>query len=82
MQYEGPIEDFVRENLSELALQRKRLFDNYNVVVDAWEKKGGSADEIAVYRAYRSAIIIEETRTADTETLIKEALAWAQDEDL
>lgn len=81
MQYEGPIEDAVRQNLTELSLERKQLFDNFNVVVDAWEKKGGAAEEIAVYRAYRSAIIIEETRTADTQTLVKEALAWAQDED-
>lgn len=81
MQYEGPVEDAVRESLTELSLERKALFDNYNAVVDAWEKKGGSAEEISVYRDYRNAIIIEETRTADTETLAKEALAWVQDED-
>jgi small conductance mechanosensitive channel len=81
MQYEGPVEDAVRESLTELSLERKSLFENYNAVIDAWEKKGGAPEEIAVYRAYRNAIIIEETRTADTETLAKEAFAWVQDED-
>ena len=81
MQYEGPIEDAVRDNLTELALRRKALFENYNAVVDAWEKKGGAPEEIAIYRAYRNSIIIEETRTADAETLAKEALAWTMHED-
>ncbi len=81
MQYKGPVEDAVRETLTELSLERKSLFDNYNAVVDAWEKKGGTPEEIAVYRAYRNAIIIEETRTADAQTLTNEAIAWAQDED-
>lgn len=81
MQSQGAVEDFARDRLTELATDRKRLFENYNVVVDAWEKKGGNADEIAVYRAYRSAIIVEETRTADYQTLIQEALAWTQSSD-
>lgn len=81
MRSQGAVEDFARNRLTEMATERKRLFENYNAVVDAWEKKGGSADEIAVFRAYRSAIIVEETRTADYQTLLQEALAWAKSDE-
>ena len=68
---------FDREHVCAAVVQnRKALFDRYSKVIAAWEKKAGDAEKIAEYRAYRSAIIIEETRTADTETLVAEAISW------
>ena len=73
---EGAAEDAARDRLTELSQERKALFDKYSKVVSAWEKKGGDEAEIATYRAYRNAILIDETRTADYKTLLRQALAW------
>ncbi|MEM7669620.1 MAG: mechanosensitive ion channel family protein [Pseudomonadota bacterium] len=77
----GPEADATRETLSDLTHQRSRLFKKYTKVVNAWEKKGGDEAKIAEYRAYRSAILIEETRTADIQTLMSQALAWGVNRD-
>ncbi|PKP62727.1 MAG: mechanosensitive ion channel family protein, partial [Alphaproteobacteria bacterium HGW-Alphaproteobacteria-8] len=74
---EGEAADAARERVAALALERKSLFDNYSTVLDSWGKKGGDAAAIGAFRAYRSAIVAEETRTADAETLAKQVLAWA-----
>jgi small conductance mechanosensitive channel len=74
---EGAQADAARERLVELTGERKALFDAYTTVVDSWQKKGGDEAAIAQYRAYRNAIVVEETRTADFETLMNQALAWA-----
>lgn len=78
---EGTVEEAARSRLTELVHARKSLFDKYSKVIAAWEKKGGDAGAIADYRAYRSAIIIEETRTADFQTLLAQALAWLTNRD-
>lgn len=70
-----------REQLAKLAEARGALFDRYSTVVNSWEKKGGNEDAIAEFRAYRNSIIVEETRTADFETLMARALAWSTAED-
>lgn len=80
-QTEGDVADEMRERLAELTTERKQLFDNYEEVVSAWEKKGGDEAAIAEYRAYQNSIIVEETRTADFETLLAQAIAWATDRD-
>jgi small conductance mechanosensitive channel len=80
-QTEGEVADDMRERLAELTTERKQLFDNYAKVVSAWEKKGGDEAAIAEYRAYQSSIIVEETRTADFETLLAQTIAWATDRD-
>lgn len=77
----GVVEDAVREKLTQIDSERNQLFDKYSSVLNAWEKKGGDAKAIADYRAYRNSIIVEETRTADFETLVARALAWLTDED-
>jgi len=74
---EGDIEEAARDHLTELVHARKLLFDKYSRIVSAWEKKGGDPDEVAIYRMYRSSIIVEETRTADLKTLLAQAYAWA-----
>lgn len=78
---EGTAADTARERLSELVRERGKLFDNYSTVVNAWELKGGDEAKIKEYRAYRNAIAVEETRTADVETLFQQALEWAKDRD-
>jgi small conductance mechanosensitive channel len=78
---DGELEDAVREKLIKLQTERKQLFDKYSTVLDAWEKKGGDEAAIADYRAYRSSIIIEETRKADLKTLVAQAVAWLTSED-
>ncbi|WP_211100042.1 mechanosensitive ion channel family protein [Acuticoccus kandeliae] len=76
MRTEGAVADAARENLTELVAERKGLFDKYSKVISSWEKKGGDAAAIAELRAYRSSIIIEETRTADFKTLLAQMMAW------
>ncbi len=73
---EGDVEDAARERLTELVAERKSLFDKYGNIISAWEKKGGDEAEVAAYRAYQNAVIVEETRTADFETLVAQALTW------
>ena len=72
-------EDAARENLTELVLERGALFDKYSKVVSAWEKKGGDAQVISEYRAYKSSVVVEETRTSDYQTLYAEAVRWLVD---
>ncbi len=76
MRTEGAVADAAREDLTELVAERKGLFDKYSKILTAWEKKGGDPDVIAELRAYRSSIIIEETRTADFKTLLAQLTAW------
>jgi small conductance mechanosensitive channel len=76
---EGTVEDAVRASLGELVHTRKALFDKYSKVITAWEKKGGAPDAITEFRSYRNAVIIEETRAADFETLVAHTVAWLTD---
>lgn len=75
-QSDGNVAEAKRDALTELVAERKNLFNNYDKVVAAWEKKGGDEAAVADYRAYKSSIIIEETRTADFRTLMNQAMAW------
>jgi small conductance mechanosensitive channel len=77
----GTAQNAQRDKLTKLYAQRKFLFDRYNVVLNAWEKKGGDAKEIAVYRDYQDAIFLEETRNADLKTLVAWTMDWAKSED-
>jgi small conductance mechanosensitive channel len=70
-----------RDRVAALTEERQKLFADYRVVVDSWEKKGGDAAAIAQFRAYRNSILLEETRTADAQTLIKQATDWALSRD-
>jgi len=77
----GATQTAEREKLTKLYAERNRLFDRYNAVLNAWQKKGGDAAEIAVYRNYQDAIFLEETRKADAKTLISWAMDWLTSED-
>ncbi len=78
---EGVVEEAARERLTKLHTERNRLFDKYSAVINAWEKKGGNAEAIADYRAYRSAILSEENRKADYKTLMARAWAWLKSDE-
>jgi small conductance mechanosensitive channel len=78
---DGMVEDAVRNGLTELTLERKDLFDKFSAVISALEKKGGDPALVAEYRAYRSSVIIEETRTSDYKTLVAEAFSWVKAKD-
>lgn len=73
---EGEAAKQQREELTEILDVRKDLFDNYDKIVTAWEKKGGDAAAVAEYRAYRNAISVEERSSADIRTLLTVAVAW------
>jgi len=73
---DGETADLFRGRVAKLAEERRHLFDNFVLVLNDWQKKGGNADEIAKYRAYRSSIIIDEIRNADVETLRQRTLKW------
>lgn len=73
---DGETADLFRGRVAKLAEERRHLFDNFVLVLNDWQKKGGNADEIAKYRAYRSSIIIDEIRNADVETLRQRTLTW------
>jgi small conductance mechanosensitive channel len=75
------VEEAARARLTELTEERRALFDKYSTILDAWELKGGDAAKIAGYRAYRSAIIVEETRNTDWRTLLAQAWAWTKSRD-
>jgi small conductance mechanosensitive channel len=64
-----------------LTQERRDLFASYAEVVNAWERKAGDPDAIAAYRAYRTAIVVDETRTADAATLVRQAINWTLSED-
>lgn len=51
-------EDFDRESLRLVTL-RGAAFDRLNLILDEWEEKGGDADKIAEFRAYRRAVITD-----------------------
>ncbi|MFO7857216.1 MAG: mechanosensitive ion channel family protein [Paracoccaceae bacterium] len=78
---EGPAATTAAERADALAQERRGLFDSYAAILEAWEKKTGDADAIAAYRAYRNAILVDETRTADAATLARRALVWATSPD-
>jgi small conductance mechanosensitive channel len=65
-----------RDTLTQLANKRNKLFERYSTVIDSWEKKGGNAEAIAEFRAYRNSILVEETRTSDWQTLVARAYDW------
>lgn len=64
-----------------LTQERGAGFDRYSAVVNNLEKKGGDEAEVASYRAYRNAIVVEEKQRADWRTLLTQTTAWATSTD-
>lgn len=70
-----------RDRLSALGRERARGFSNFMAVVNSYELKGGDPAKVATYRAYRNAILVQETQAADWRTLLAQTLDWAQSEE-
>jgi len=77
----GAAADTAQNRVLELSEIRAATFDSYSAVVDSLELKGGDPALIAVYRAYRSSIVVEEAQQASVGTLVKYALSWITDPD-
>ncbi len=70
-----------RERLTELSEARNDAFAKFASIVSSFEAKGGDPAEVAQYRAYRAAIIVEEKQAADWRTLAAQTLDWTTDRD-
>jgi small conductance mechanosensitive channel len=73
--------DAAREAIVALSEVRAQMFDKYSMVLDSWATKGGDPAVIDGYRAYRSAIIVEETRQSDWRTLLERGVGWVTSPD-
>ncbi|MGQ3675330.1 mechanosensitive ion channel family protein [Xanthobacter sp. TB0139] len=67
----------LRTQLTGLIAERDRLFDKFTEVINAFEKKGGNADKVKEYRAYRNTVFLDETRSSDFRTLAARIGGWA-----
>lgn len=59
-----------------LVEERARLLERYTLVVDSLERKGGDEALVTELRAYRQAILFEETSLASTSALVGSVWAW------
>ncbi|MHA3979666.1 mechanosensitive ion channel family protein [Halovulum sp. GXIMD14794] len=75
-QSEGDAASAALDRMAELTTERGRMFDNLTAVVNSYEKKGGDEAVVADFRAYRSAVLVEETRNADATALLTMATNW------
>ncbi len=55
----------------------KLAFDKFNLVLINWIKKGGDEAVINEFQSYRSAVLIDERRTADFQAVVQEVINWA-----
>jgi len=76
----GPTQEDV-DGIVELTQQRGAGFDRFSAVFNGLEKKGGDEAEVAAYRAYRNAIVVEEKQRASFRTLAGQAIEWLWDAD-
>ncbi|WP_324826630.1 mechanosensitive ion channel family protein [Qipengyuania zhejiangensis] len=59
-----------------LVEERARLLERFALVIDSLERKGGDPDLVAELRAYRKAILFEETSQASFKALAGSFLEW------
>lgn len=78
---DAEVAEAARERIVQLGEERDAMFKKFSVVVDALEKKGGDEAAVAKLRQYRNAILVEEVRTADVQTLLAQAQSWAVSRD-
>lgn len=72
----GPEAEAARAQLVEMRAERDALLQRYSIVVDAWAKKGADPAAVEGFRAYRSAIAVEEARTTDFRTYLAQVRSW------
>ena len=64
------------QSLAQLVEKRAGLFQKFTMVVDSLEKKGGDPDLVKELRAYRDAVISDETSLASSKALFFAAVEW------
>ena len=62
--------------LAQLVETRASQFERYTVVVDAFERKGGDPEQVSTLRAYRDAVLFEETMLASGRAIAFAILTW------
>lgn len=82
---EGEVKEEVRTALARMVFERNIMFDRFSQVLASWERKAAGAEDdlarIAEYRAYRDAVVLDELRTSEFQTLYEEGLHWLTDRD-
>ena len=66
----------LREELTALADEQRVVQDSYQIVIDAWAKKGAAEEELLPHRTYLSALKVETVRTTDPRALLALATGW------
>ncbi len=69
------------DRILRLTEDRNEAFKRFSAVVGGLEKKNGDEMEVGTYRAYRSAIIADETQSSSWEDLSRKALTWVRSTD-
>ena len=59
-----------------LVERRARLLERFGMVLDSLERKGGDPDLVAELKAYRQAVLYEETALASTRALVGSFVTW------
>lgn len=72
----GDSQQAARSALAAEKAERNRIFDKLGLVVDAYAAKGGAAEKVAEFHAYRDAVLSDETRQADWRTHFETFQGW------
>ncbi len=72
----GSPNDAEAKEIVALTDARSKGFARFSAVVDNFEKKGGDEATAATFRAYMTAISVDEKQQADFRTLLQMALNW------
>ncbi|MEM6637899.1 MAG: mechanosensitive ion channel family protein [Pseudomonadota bacterium] len=71
----------LRSTLSELTNRRQDAFAKLDAVIDNLEAKGGDAEQIASYRAYKASILTQEVQQGDFVNLANRVMGWLMSPD-
>jgi small conductance mechanosensitive channel len=72
---------YLLEKLTELRAQQTALTDRTNTVVNAYEKKGGAAEEIEAYRQYIAAVSGIKVDVSDVDAVWTTLTGWIMSEE-
>ncbi|QIQ86390.1 mechanosensitive ion channel family protein [Erythrobacter sp.] len=64
------------ERLVDLVGKRAALLTRFTMAIDSFERKGGDEARVADLRAYRKAVLFEETSQASTTALVGSFITW------
>lgn len=67
----------IREQLATATESQSSVLENYVTVLDGWERKGASTEDLAPHRAYVAALRVDSLRTTDARTIIAVFQKWA-----